>query len=81
MSQQKNCCLYRWTVRADSLKSLLDNYGKVLLLTEELMEDQNLDADTNVKLVGIQSKMRQYEFCYGENCYTTCITCSICTQW
>ena len=57
-------CPTRWTVRVDSLKSILDNFKVVQELWEEaidLMKDTELKARIN----GVASQMKTFDYYFG----------------
>ena len=57
-------CPTRWTVRADSLQSVVDNYS----VLQELFENcQNIVKDTEVKsrIIGVSAQMTQFRFLFG----------------
>ena len=57
-------CPTRWTVRAESLRSILDNYT---VLNEVWMESLEEVTDTEIKarIRGVQSQMSKFDFYYG----------------
>ena len=57
-------CPTRWTVRADSLKSVLDNYVVLQELWEE-SERTTKDSDIIARVIGVASQMRKFEFYFG----------------
>ena len=57
-------CPTRWTVRADSLKSVLDNYVVLQELWEEA-EKTTKDSDITARVIGVASQMRNFEFFFG----------------
>ena len=57
-------CPTRWTVRADSLKSVLDNYIVLQELWEEA-EKTTKDSDITARVIGVASQMRNFEFFFG----------------
>lgn len=54
-------CPTRWTVRADSLKSVLDNYLVLQELWEEA-EKTTKDSDITARVIGVAFQMRNFEF-------------------
>ncbi|XP_074641139.1 zinc finger MYM-type protein 1-like [Tubulanus polymorphus] len=58
-------CPTRWTVRAASLSSILDNYQILLELWEQT--DYVKDTDTKARIIGVQSQMKQWDFFWGVN--------------
>ena len=57
-------CPTRWTVRAASLQSILDNYEVLLALWEELQES-SLDSESRARIVGVEAQMANFNFLYG----------------
>ena len=57
-------CPTRWTVRADSLKSVLDNYTVLQCLWEEA-ESVTKESDRRARLIGIGSQMTSFDFYFG----------------
>ena len=59
-------CPTRWTVRANSLKSILDNYTVLLMLWDECLEE-HLQSDIRARIIGVQAQMN---FLFGLSlCY------------
>ena len=59
-------CLDRWTVRADSMRSILNNYEYIIELMEQLC-DESEDSNTRAQATGILSKLNDYKFLYGRH--------------
>ena len=57
-------CPTRWTVRAASLQSILDNYEILLNVWEEALES-SLDSETRARIVGVEAQMAKFDFLYG----------------
>ena len=57
-------CPTRWTVRADSLKSVLDNYTVLQHLWEEA-ESVAKESDIRARLIGVGSQMTSFDFNFG----------------
>ncbi|XP_065886227.1 zinc finger MYM-type protein 1-like [Dysidea avara] len=57
-------CPTRWTVRADSLKSVLDNYSVLQELWEE-SEKLTKDSETTARIIGVASQMATFDFYFG----------------
>ena len=57
-------CPTRWTVRADSLKSVLDNYIVLQELWEEA-EKTTKDSDITARVIGVASQMTNFDFYFG----------------
>ena len=57
-------CPTRWTVRADSLASILSNYTVLQELWDECVEIVK-DSETIARINGVASQMRTFRFLYG----------------
>ena len=57
-------CPTRWTVRADSLKSVSDNYTVLQHLWEEA-ELVAKESDIRARLIGVGSQMTSFDFYFG----------------
>lgn len=57
-------CPTRWTVRAASLQSVLDNYEALLALWEEAKESP-LDSETKARIIGVEAQMASFNFLFG----------------
>ncbi|XP_041374138.1 zinc finger MYM-type protein 1-like [Gigantopelta aegis] len=57
-------CPTRWTVRAASLCSVLDNYS-VLQSLWEICYEFVKDSETHARIVGVQSQMFSFDFLFG----------------
>lgn len=57
-------CPTRWTVRTDSLKSVLDNYTVLQCLWEEA-ELVAKESDIRARLIGVGSQMATFDFYFG----------------
>jgi len=57
-------CPTRWTVRAASLQSILDNYEVLLGVWEETQES-SLDSETRARIVGVEAQMGKFDFLFG----------------
>ena len=57
-------CPTRWTVRADSLRSILDNYTA---LEETWMEAAAIanDSETKARIHGVSAQMKSFDFIFG----------------
>ncbi|XP_067941693.1 zinc finger MYM-type protein 1-like [Watersipora subatra] len=54
----------RWTVKASAMKRIIDNYGSIQTLLDEIYDDSS-DRDTSAKVLGLSTKMEQYDFLFG----------------
>lgn len=57
-------CPTRWTVRADALKSILNNYEVLQELWEESL-DIVKETDMKARINGVASQMQKFDFFYG----------------
>ena len=57
-------CPTRWTVRAASLKSVIDNY-EVLLGVWEEAQSGRLDGEMKARIIGVETQMHTFNFLYG----------------
>ena len=57
-------CPTRWTVRAASLKSVLDNYGVLQALWDEA-QSWRLDSEMRARIIGVATQMQSFEFVFG----------------
>ena len=57
-------CPTRWTVRAESLRSILDNY-MVLLELWDLVDEETKDSEIRARVGGVASQMKKFEFFFG----------------
>ena len=60
----RTLCPTRWTVRAASLKSVLDNYA-VLQSLWEISYDLVKDSETRARINGVQKQMESFDFIFG----------------
>ena len=57
-------CPTRWTVRAESLKSILNNY-KVLQDLWDTALETGLDAEVRSRVTGVKAQMEKFSFFFG----------------
>jgi len=60
----RSLCPTRWTVRADALKSIIENY-QVLQETLDESLDVPKDGETRARLVGVSAQTRTFEYYFG----------------
>ena len=53
----------RWTVRAECMKRIIDNYELLLQLWEECLEEK-LDQETKARIVRCKSQMESFFFLF-----------------
>jgi len=56
-------CPTRWTVRATSLQSVLDNFEVLLCVWEEAQCAQ-LDSEMRARIVGVNAQMQTFDFLF-----------------
>ena len=59
-------CPTRWTVRAQSLKSIIDNYEVLLDLWDDCL-DVVKQAELRSRIIGVQAQMSNFGFYWGIN--------------
>ena len=64
-------CPTRWTVRADSLLSVIDNYTALQCTWEESLESR-LDTEVKGRIIGVKAQMETFNFFFGV-CLGECI--------
>ena len=57
-------CPTRWTVRANSLKSVTDNYA-VLQTLWETAKDETSDTSIKARIIGVEAQFKTYAFFFG----------------
>ena len=57
-------CPTRWTVRAATMQSVLDNYNVLLALWEESLAG-SLDSDMRARILGVEAQMMTFDFIFG----------------
>ena len=57
-------CPTRWTVRGDSISSILENYNVLNQLWEECLETK-LEPDVKGRIIGVSTQMSQYYLLFG----------------
>ena len=57
-------CPTRWTVRADSLFSIIENYTVLHNTWDEALEISR-DTETKARILGVQSQMVKFDFLFG----------------
>ena len=57
-------CPTRWTVRGDSIESILMNYNSLNVLWEECLKT-NLQPNVKGRIIGIQAQMQQFSLLFG----------------
>ena len=57
-------CPTRWTVRANSLASIVSNYSALQSTWEEAV-DLVRDSETKARINGVSAQMRKFDFLFG----------------
>ena len=57
-------CPTRWTVRADALKSITNNYQTLQSTCEESVEITK-DSEVKARLIGVSTQMKRFDFLFG----------------
>ena len=56
-------CPTRWTVRAESMKSILDNWVALQQVWDESL-DGNLEPEIKSRIIGVKSQMATFDYFY-----------------
>jgi len=57
-------CLTRWTVRAEALQSILQDYQVLVELWDTILDDIK-DSDTRARILNLASQMQKFEYHFG----------------
>uniref|UniRef100_A0A1X7TTB8 DUF4371 domain-containing protein n=1 Tax=Amphimedon queenslandica TaxID=400682 RepID=A0A1X7TTB8_AMPQE len=57
-------CLTRWAVKAEGLKSILDNFNALLELWDESLQIVK-DTELKTRILGVQAQMKKFDFFFG----------------
>ena len=57
-------CPHRWTVRAQLLRSILDNYEALCTTWEKAIEIAK-DTEMKSRIIGVSSQMEKFDYFYG----------------
>ena len=57
-------CLRRWTVRAESMNSIIDNWVALQQVWDESL-DGDLEPEIKSKIIGVKSQMTTFNYFYG----------------
>ena len=60
----RTLCPTRWTIRAEALKSVVDNYEVLNQLWQECLEFVK-ETEMKARIYGVQSQMQQFDFFFG----------------
>ena len=58
-------CPTRWTVRAEALSSISENYEALQLTWDEAMEATR-DTEMRARIGGVSAQMQKFNFLFGE---------------
>ena len=61
----RSFCPTRWTVRGDSITSILDNYTVLKQLWEECLDTTSLLPEVKGRVFGVRAQMSQYNLLFG----------------
>lgn len=62
----RSLCPTRWTVKADALKSIIENYGVLQDLWDESV-DVVRDSEMKARILGVAAQMKTFEYFYAIN--------------
>ncbi len=60
----RTLCPTRWTVRGNSLKSVIDNYSVFQVMWEEVKEEVR-DVEIRARVIGVEAVMTKFSFLFG----------------
>ena len=60
----RRLCATRWTVRAKSMQSIIDNYQKLKALWEWSLEEYK-ESERKIRIEGMQARMKKFDFFFG----------------
>lgn len=61
----KPLCPTRWTVRAESLRSVITNYNVIMTVLEEIMEEYKGNFEACCQARGVLTTMETFQFLFG----------------
>ena len=61
----KPLCPTRWTVRAESLRSVLWNYNVIQSVLEDIVEEYRGNSEATAAARGVQAVMERFSFLFG----------------
>ena len=61
----KPLCPTRWTVRAESLRSVITNYDVIMSVLEEIMEEYKGNFEACCQARGVLTTMETFQFLFG----------------
>ena len=65
-SKLDKLCVTRWTVRANCLKKVIENYEPLLILWKDSLNEK-LDNETKARIIGCKKQMESFSFFFGLN--------------
>ena len=60
----RRLCPTRWTVRAESMQSIIDNYQQLKALWEWSLEEYK-ESEPKIRIEGVQARMKKFDFFFG----------------
>ena len=61
-----NLCATRWTVQANMMRKIIENY-QMLFNLWDLSLEENLNSEIRPRVIGCQTQMTKFRFFYGIN--------------
>ena len=58
-------CPTRWTVRGESISSILENYNVLKQLWDKCLEGKKLEPDIKGRIIGVKTQMSKYKLLFG----------------
>lgn len=68
----RTLCLTRWTVRAEALASISENY-EALLSTWEVAKESTKETEMKARILGVESQMEKFEYFFGVELGRKCL--------
>ena len=60
----RRLCPTGWTVRAESMQSIIDNYQQLTALWEWSLEEYK-ESEPKIRIEGVQARMKKFDFFFG----------------
>ena len=60
----RGLCPTRWTVRAESMQSIIDNYQQLKALWEWSLEEYK-ESEPKIRIEGVRARMKKFDFFFG----------------
>ena len=61
----RTLCPTRWTVRASSLQSIIQNYSVIQCSLESFADMAKQDPEMSARCIGVASQVQSFEFFFG----------------